>query len=58
MKQIHVFRSRYGQTIEIQGELSWAKKRAEKLGMIQYIETKIKKNEKSNTSQEHYRNII
>jgi len=45
MKQIHVFRSRYGQTIEIQGELSWAKKRAEKLGMHQFIKTKNVKDE-------------
>jgi hypothetical protein len=45
MKQIHVFRSRYGQTIEIQGELSWAKKRAEKLGMHQFVKTKNVKNE-------------
>jgi fructoselysine-6-P-deglycase FrlB-like protein len=45
MKEIHVFRSRYGQTIEIQGSLDWARKRAATLGMIQHVETKIKKNE-------------
>jgi hypothetical protein len=45
MKEVHVFRSRYGQTIELEGSLDWAKKRAEKLGMIQHVKTKIKKNE-------------
>jgi hypothetical protein len=51
MKQIHVFRSRYGQTIEIQGELSWAKKRAEKLGMHQFVNTKNVKNENQRNSK-------
>ena len=45
MKQIHVFRSRYGQTIELEGEKSWAKERAEKLGMHQFLKTKNVKNE-------------
>jgi hypothetical protein len=45
MKQIHVFRSRYGQTIELEGEKSWAKKRAEKLGMHQFVYTKNVKDE-------------
>jgi hypothetical protein len=46
MKQIHVFRSRYGQTIELEGEESWAKERAEKLGMHQFVKTKNVKDEK------------
>jgi hypothetical protein len=46
MKQIHVFRSRYGQTIELEGEESWAKERAEKLGMHQIVKTKNVKDEK------------
>jgi hypothetical protein len=45
MKQIHVFRARYGQTIKLEGELSWAKKRAEKLGMHQFVKTKNVKDE-------------
>jgi hypothetical protein len=40
MKQIHVFRSRYGHKIELEGSFEWAKKRAEKLGMHQFVMTK------------------
>jgi hypothetical protein len=45
MKEVHVFRSRYGQTIELQGSFEWAKERAGKLGMHQFVKTKNVKNE-------------
>jgi hypothetical protein len=48
LKQIHVFRSRYGHKIELEGSFEWAKERAGKLGMHQFVITKNVKNENSN----------